>query len=161
MAIVDIQRLVASEDLLVTGGGGQAVAWFPRRMAGFEDNGKTYLLAGGHSSNGLGLISFAPSGRLDFQEAFATVSAPLDGYRLSGQGVAVHETGADNFAYSIGWASDSGSSWRYAVTVTDLGKPARRRYCRMSRIPKPSASSGSTGGWIRWWRGPAGATSCW
>lgn len=146
MAIVDIQRLVASEDLLVTGGGGQPVAWVPRRLASFEDGGSTYLLAGGDSSNGLGLISFAPSGRLDFQDAFATVYGPLDGYRLSKQGLAVHEAGERDFVYSTGWASDNGGSWRYAVTVLDFSDPASPGVLQHFADPEAIGEVGINGG---------------
>jgi hypothetical protein len=54
MAIVDIQKMIASEDLLVAGNNGYQLSWAPRRLSSFDIDGQTYLLAGGILREGWG-----------------------------------------------------------------------------------------------------------
>jgi Ca2+-binding RTX toxin-like protein len=69
------------------------------------------------------LITLAKNGRLEFQGAFGTNFERVDGYALSGQGFATHETDGADFIYATGQASGPGQSWRYSVTVLDVGDP--------------------------------------
>ena len=144
MAIIDIHRLLQTEDLLVDGAIGQ-IGWGPRRLTSMEIDDQSYLVMGG-TGGGLGIATFDTNGRLDFIDAYATPYNPLNMTRLGGQGPLSHTIDDTTYIYSTGSYSDGVTNFGYGIAVLKIADPLNPKLLQQVKDSNAIGEAGINGG---------------